>query len=298
MSETSNTTGEASLVLHYTADLEGRGLTFHVFRGRVCVIAAEMGESLGYAEEGKKLVDSIRDKWGSEFEEGVSYAVLTGDDLREFKAILGDTRGPRVSSAARLMVLYEPGFDRVCLKTEKPIGVELRRKLADEILPKLRRGEAIPATAAPALVRADMPDAIAAFTAVIAPVLAAVVATNENVTKLLVAVQQSSAYNGVINPDQAAHLRSEIVKLADAWLERGWANKPNRKSAGMAILHEIFSFVGWGHVGEKIVYMPAHLYGRALARIDSLWREVRRHDPPRGPGPASAKKPATVTRIA
>jgi hypothetical protein len=59
----------------------------------------------------------------------------------------------------------------------------------------------------------------------------------------------------------------------------------------MVILHELYAFVGWGYVGTAIAYMPAHLYGRALARLASLWKEVERH---RGRGP---KKVAPVVPL-
>ncbi len=98
---------------------EGHDVAFYVFRDRVCIIAAALGRALGYGNDGKKLSDVIRQEWSKEILAGHDYAVLTGADLREFKAQLGDTQEKWVSSSARLMVLYETGVDAVCIKTEK-----------------------------------------------------------------------------------------------------------------------------------------------------------------------------------
>ncbi|MDC3956276.1 hypothetical protein KEG38_20615 [Polyangium jinanense] len=137
-------------LMKYDAMFEGKSLTFHVFRDKICVIAAELGAALGYADGGKGLPKTIVDDWGDEFIKGRDYDVLERQDLKEFKGLVKDTRGTRVSFAARLMVLYESGVDLVALKTEKELGKKLRRLLADEVLPKLRRGESIPGTSSPA----------------------------------------------------------------------------------------------------------------------------------------------------
>jgi prophage antirepressor-like protein len=135
-----------------TSQFEGHELTTYVFRGRICMIAAHVGRALSYADDGKRLVDRIRDDWADEFIEGNDFDVLTGAELREFKAIIGDTPDSGVSSTARLMVLYESGFDLACVRTDKPAGKRLRRLLVDEAIPKLRRGETIgPAGGTPVL---------------------------------------------------------------------------------------------------------------------------------------------------
>lgn len=121
-------------------EFEGHGLSFIPFKGRQIVVAAQMGQALDYENDGQKLVDSVRDNWGDEFIEDHDYKVLAGKDLRELKDALRLTRNLRVSRARHLMVLFEPGFDLVCQKTEKPAGKRLRRYLADEVIPKLRRG--------------------------------------------------------------------------------------------------------------------------------------------------------------
>lgn len=132
-----------SAMTHLTVAFEGQPLTTYVFRGRPCWIAADVGKPLDYADEGKKLVDSIRDEWSDELVAGEDFEVLTGAKLREFKEIVEATRPGRVGRAAHVMVLYESGVNLVCLLTRKPVGRKLRRLLADDVLPKLRRGETI-----------------------------------------------------------------------------------------------------------------------------------------------------------
>ncbi|KYF64902.1 hypothetical protein BE15_02020 [Sorangium cellulosum] len=130
--------GVSGAMMQVTTQFEGSTLTTYVFRGRLCMVAADVGEALGYADGSFKKV--LRD-WSDELIAGQDIDTLTGDDLRQFKemARVGNVSFP--SSAPSLTVLYEPGVNLACVKTEKPLGRKLRRLLADEVLPKLRRGE-------------------------------------------------------------------------------------------------------------------------------------------------------------
>lgn len=131
---------------------EGREFAIHMFRGKPCVIAKELGEMLGYTVEG---FQRTLKNWDDELIQGVDVDVLRGDDLREFRDVLEGTAKMAVASASQLTVLYETGFDLVLIKTEKPAGKSLRRLLVTEVLPKLRRGETI-APSAPAIYRPEM----------------------------------------------------------------------------------------------------------------------------------------------
>lgn len=113
-------------------------LTTFKYDGRLAWIAKEIGEALGYGNEGRKLITLIRNQWFSEFIEHHDYKLIEGKNLRDLRALLGvDTRG--VSTKTRnLLILFEPGVNTVCLKTNKPKGRVLRRWLADEVLPSLR----------------------------------------------------------------------------------------------------------------------------------------------------------------
>jgi prophage antirepressor-like protein len=128
-----------------TATFEGHTIPVYVFRGRPVIIAGDLGRALDYADDGHRLVDSIRDNWRAEFTER-DIKVLTGDDLRAFKALLALTPSPRVSGRTpHLTILFETGMDLACQKAQTEAGARLRRYLADHVLPKLRRGEPVTA---------------------------------------------------------------------------------------------------------------------------------------------------------
>lgn len=118
-------------------EFEGNALAAFKFRDRSCMVAQDVGGALGYSPEGFRKSLS---NWSDELVEGTDYAVLSGDDLKAFRA-LGDvsvkmTLSPRAPSAT---VLFESGLWLVCLKTERPGGRALRRRLADDVLPALAK---------------------------------------------------------------------------------------------------------------------------------------------------------------
>jgi hypothetical protein len=125
---------------------EDLGVPDFVARGRGCVVVADVERALGYAP--KSLTKLIRGAWASELAEGRDFIVLPFGEavfmLGTSKVPSGGTLSPR-----GLMVLWETGFDQVLQKTDKPEGQKLRRRLAEEVLPKLRRGEAVGGPAAP-----------------------------------------------------------------------------------------------------------------------------------------------------
>lgn len=131
---------------------EGKELRVYRFRGRPCMLAKDVGEALGYTPDG--FSRTLR-SWEAELKVDSDLSVLRGDDLREFfggSDAPVDNAGGRIS---QLTVLFEPALYLVCIKTEKPLGVKLRRFLSDEVLPKLSRGETI-APSAPSIARPEM----------------------------------------------------------------------------------------------------------------------------------------------
>lgn len=131
--------------------LDGREVQAYFWRGKLTWIAGEVGRFLGYSKNGTKLNEAIRDNWRDELKEGADYDILEGDDLADFRAFLQASPGlgePLPSGlgagfGGRLLVLREPGLNKVCLLTKMPLGVELRRFVAEEVMPKLSRGEPI-----------------------------------------------------------------------------------------------------------------------------------------------------------
>ena len=133
-----------SLLSKLTLDFHGKPLTTLVLDGTPAWPAHELGQALGYAGNGRRLVSIILDEWSDEFVEGRDYVVLGGVQLARLKADVGSEVPSLSPFTARVVLLFESGFDLVALKTHKPLGADLRRFLADEILPRLRRGQAIP----------------------------------------------------------------------------------------------------------------------------------------------------------
>lgn len=124
-----------------TFDFNGAAVTAFTFRGRECWIAQDVARVLGYDPKGwstswRRWVESDELREPSEFQ------VLRGQDLREFKALLDVTAETAVSRTPNLTILYESGLNAVCLLTEKPMGKQLRRFVAETVLPDLRRRSA------------------------------------------------------------------------------------------------------------------------------------------------------------
>lgn len=116
------------------------------YRGRACWIARDVGSAIGYGHSGKRLVTQIRGEWSGEFVVGSDYDIIRDQDIHDLRDALR-AQGvvmfpPNIRS---IVVLYEPGIHLACLKTDKPAGKRLRRHLVEDVLPKLARGESVPA---------------------------------------------------------------------------------------------------------------------------------------------------------
>ncbi len=86
-----------------------------------------LGRFLGYSNNGSVLVDLIDGKWRREFIHGKDCHILKGQDLQDFKEL---TTPVVVSSRTpHLLLLYGFGVALTLLKTEKPIGIRVRRFL-------------------------------------------------------------------------------------------------------------------------------------------------------------------------
>lgn len=131
-------------------EFEGHKVTTVVWEGRPVWIAREVGEALGYPNEGARFADKVRSEWAEEFIEGVDFEMLTNGRLATFKELPTVSVG---SQTKALLVLTESGLHLALLKTRKPAGQRLRRLLATEVLPQLvRTGQYAPTAAtAPAL---------------------------------------------------------------------------------------------------------------------------------------------------
>jgi hypothetical protein len=123
----------------------------------------DLGRLLGYGDDGRDLADRITKDWAGEFLPGRDFEVVTGEPLRAFKRVLGLRAPGALGRRARAcIVLFERGVDLVSTKTDKPLGASLRAYLVDEVLPRLRRGEAVVPVATPALPAVPAPQGLAA----------------------------------------------------------------------------------------------------------------------------------------
>jgi prophage antirepressor-like protein len=105
-----------------TFTFENKTLQVVSTEDRPSVTCSDLERMMGYAP--KSLSNRVRAEWADEFIEGRDFAVVTNPV----------TKG-------KSLVFFESGFDLVCIKTTKPIGKRLRRFWADEIAPRLRRGQ-------------------------------------------------------------------------------------------------------------------------------------------------------------
>ncbi len=122
-----------------TNEFEGKTVTTVTYKGRPCWIAAEIGQALGYSNNGGRLVDKVTGSWSEEIISGTDFVVLDGAELANFKRTIEDPTDSGGSFVSRLMLLFEPALHFVCIKTNKPIGKKLRRFLVHEVMPQLAR---------------------------------------------------------------------------------------------------------------------------------------------------------------
>jgi prophage antirepressor-like protein len=128
-----HTTGAA---LVRTVDFEGHPVTAVMFRGRWVWPCAEVGAAIGY-EQGRRLVDKIRDEWADDFRVEVDFETLRGADLKAFRELSTDSVETS-KYAGRLVVLTASGIDRALILSRTEKGRRLRDMLVDHVLPQLR----------------------------------------------------------------------------------------------------------------------------------------------------------------
>lgn len=124
-------------------EFDGHSLTTVTHKNRLCWIAAEVGDALGYADR-TEVQRLINREWADEFEEGDDFLVLRGQDLKDFKR-LTEVSGENTLTLGwlkftpNLMLLTEEGVYAVCLKTNKPAGKRLRKFIKGEVVPQIVR---------------------------------------------------------------------------------------------------------------------------------------------------------------
>lgn len=144
----------------FTHTFQGNPFVTVTWQGRPAWIARHIGARLGYHDEGKRFPNMILGEWKNEFIDGKDYVVLSGEDLAAFKELPGaDGVSPHAHNS--LLLLFESGLHLALIKTRKRIGQDLRRFLAEEVMPQLARTGAYQPAASPgvALVLLHLPTA-------------------------------------------------------------------------------------------------------------------------------------------
>ncbi len=126
-------------LVYLITPFEDHRITTVTYRGRPAWIARQIGEAIGYAQQGKRFVTQVTGAWADEFIAGSDYLVLEGTELEQFKSLLQPGTGPVPGRTANLLLLFESGLHLALAKTSKPVGKRLRRFLVDEVLPQLVR---------------------------------------------------------------------------------------------------------------------------------------------------------------
>lgn len=258
-----------SAITKYSAPFEGREFTTYVFRGRPCAMAISVGDALEYGNGGKELPDVVRAHWSKEMIKGRDFDVLTGQNLRDFKGVLDVTDAASISRAPHLMVLYESGVDLVCIKTKKPLGMKLRRFIVDDVLPKLRRGEAIlpdgASRAEPELPESVDGQALARATLadgertreLVAGLFMRHEARFEGIESRLTALGLGG---GVISYDQDLILKDAVDRIANMRHQLG--HNASFRAARTAVNQRVASVAEWGGTGTRRARMPADRFPR------------------------------------
>lgn len=101
--------------------------------GRPMWLASEVASALGY-EDSLSVAQGVRSRWSDDLIEGRDFVLVKDAELRELKAL-----GLVGKNAPSVMFLTESGVDLVALLSRAPQGRALRRWLADEVLPAIRR---------------------------------------------------------------------------------------------------------------------------------------------------------------
>lgn len=144
---TEKRTGFEMELQKFEFDFDGQTLNTIIYRGRPCWVAKEVGNALGYPNNGRRLANKMLGEWNSEFMVGKDFVKIEGSELVDFKALfkLDPDFGSSLKQVPNLILLFEPGLYLVLAKTNKPAGKALRRKIADDILPQISRdGKYIP----------------------------------------------------------------------------------------------------------------------------------------------------------
>ncbi|MGL4655086.1 MAG: BRO-N domain-containing protein [Sarcina sp.] len=106
-----------------------------IWRNKPCWIAVNIAQMLGYTEY-SYAISSCLDR--EKFRVGIEHEILKGEELKEFKKLLGNEISKAIKYAPKLIIFYEPGLYGFLQYTEKPLGVTFRTWIREEVVPQIR----------------------------------------------------------------------------------------------------------------------------------------------------------------
>ena len=126
--------GDNALVRLVTT-FEGHSLTIIEIGGEPHWLARQVGEALGYTDNGRSFTTRLTGEWSDELVADVDYHLLTGESLATVKALLGpEVIAPNTPS---LLILTQQGVFAAAMLSRQPKARELRRWLSAEVLPQI-----------------------------------------------------------------------------------------------------------------------------------------------------------------
>jgi prophage antirepressor-like protein len=114
---------------------DGHEMAVIEINGRQAWSARQVGSALGY-EDARSVQTMIRAEWSTDLVDGTDYQVITGEELATVKDAAPELVSARAPS---LMLLTESGVFLVAMLSRQPASQRLRRWLANEVLPSIRR---------------------------------------------------------------------------------------------------------------------------------------------------------------
>ena len=122
---------------------EDTPIRFFRFKGKWAALAHDVATWLAY-EYPQTLVKNIRGEWSAEFDEGLDYGVVKGQNLKDLKQLVVDLATSEADSsigarAPSAMLLYKDGVYAALMRTGKPEGIQLRKWLRRDVFPALEQ---------------------------------------------------------------------------------------------------------------------------------------------------------------
>ena len=105
-----------------------------IWKGQVSWIAVEVAKAIGYVEKSKPIGNCIKKE---QFEEGVEYEMVSGDELKELKKVIKIDED-YLKYSPKLILFYEIGLYGFLQYTKLEAGIEFRTWIRREVLPEIR----------------------------------------------------------------------------------------------------------------------------------------------------------------